>query len=158
MILISDDDDNPIHPVYFCIHTKGKGKWGHQDKLLHCIFELNLEIIDFRAFNEAEYIIPSFTIVQDVFYVLDTTLSLPPTKRLGKLDEKNLQTRYKEIKRKLKDVMGDPHANIDVMRWLPGVRRTDDMQSPAKGQNDTDEDGVKQNKKRKTAVLSERSI
>ena len=127
------DDDNPNHPCYFCIHTKGKGKWGHQDKLLHCIFELNLEIIDFRAFNEAEYNYSHhLPIVQDVFYVLDNDLLLPPTKRLGKMDEKKLQTRYKEIKRRLKETMGDPHSSIDVMRWLPGVRRNDDIQSPVK--------------------------
>eukprot|EP01084_Bolivina_argentea_P179029 309382_1 len=60
------------HPVYFCVHTKGRGKWGHQHTLLQCILNLNLEIIDFRAFNEAEYNYSHhLPIVQDVFYVLD---------------------------------------------------------------------------------------
>lgn len=77
-----DDDEGGKVSVYFCVHTKGRGKWGHQDKLLHCIFGLDLEIIDFRAFNEAEYNYSHhLPIVQDVFYVRDTTLSLPPTKR-----------------------------------------------------------------------------
>jgi len=128
-----DADDNQWHPVYFCIHTKGTGRWGHQDKLLHCIFELNLEIIDFRAYNEAEYNYSHhLPIVQDVFYVLDKTLRLPPTKRLCKADERRLQNRYKTVKRSLRETMEDPHTSIDVMRWLPGVRRTDDVQSPAK--------------------------
>eukprot|EP00484_Ammonia_sp_Unknown_P000784 CAMPEP_0197021680 /NCGR_PEP_ID=MMETSP1384-20130603/2627_1 /TAXON_ID=29189 /ORGANISM="Ammonia sp." /LENGTH=1130 /DNA_ID=CAMNT_0042449567 /DNA_START=117 /DNA_END=3509 /DNA_ORIENTATION=- len=144
-----NDEYDENHPVYFCIHTKGKGKWGHQDKLLHCIFELNLEIVDFRAFNEAEYNYSHhLPIVQDVFYVLDKTLSLPPTKRLGKLDEKKLQQRYKEIKRSLKETMGDPHTSVDVMRWLPGVRRNDDIQSPVKGAGDAAAGETKKKKKR----------
>eukprot|EP00486_Rosalina_sp_Unknown_P004295 CAMPEP_0201571704 /NCGR_PEP_ID=MMETSP0190_2-20130828/14607_1 /ASSEMBLY_ACC=CAM_ASM_000263 /TAXON_ID=37353 /ORGANISM="Rosalina sp." /LENGTH=717 /DNA_ID=CAMNT_0047996643 /DNA_START=236 /DNA_END=2392 /DNA_ORIENTATION=+ len=50
--------------------------------------------------------------------------------------------------------MGDPHANIDVMRWLPGVRRNDDIQSPVKGagnNNGGDTDDTKKKKKRKPA-------
>eukprot|EP01084_Bolivina_argentea_P314685 545059_1 len=120
--------DTDIHPVYFCVHTKGNARWGHQDKLLHCIFNLHLEIIDFRAFNDAEtnfkHHLPT---AQDVFYVLDNSLSLPPTKRLNKVDERKLQQRYKTIKRSLKETMADPDAKIDVMRWLPGVRRATDQ-------------------------------
>merc|ERR1712204_143521 len=94
--------DVDLHPVYFCVHTKGRGKWGHQDRLLHSIFALQLEIIDFRAYNEAEYNNSHhLPITQDVFYVLDKTLSLPPTKRLKSNEEKHLQKRYKQIKKVL---------------------------------------------------------
>jgi len=145
---VKDDEEGEGVSVYFCVHTKGRGKWGHQDKLLHCIFALDLEIIDFRAFNEAEYNYSHhLPIVQDVFYVRDTTLSLPPTKRLGKKEEQILSKRHREIRKALMEAMADPHAKVDVMRWIPGVRRNDDVQSPRK----PGQEGNRTKKKKKTA-------
>jgi len=147
------DSDGKVS-VYFCVHTKGRGKWGHQDKLLHCIFALNLEIIDFRAFNEAEYNYSHhLPIVQDVFYVRDTEMNLPPTKRLNAEDEKTLRTRYKQIKEALLDAMGDPRSDshVDVMRWLPGVRRNDDVASPDKKRRGEGGDPSTTKKKRRPA-------
>ena len=40
--------------AYFCISVKAHGRWGHQDKLLRVLFNLNLGIIDFRAWHSAD--------------------------------------------------------------------------------------------------------
>merc|ERR1712115_718225 len=39
-------EDTNLHPVYFAINTKARGQWGHQDKILHRIFSLQLKIKD----------------------------------------------------------------------------------------------------------------
>merc|ERR1712038_1002528 len=48
-------DDQNLHPLYFAINTKARGSWGHQDKILKAIFDLDLEIIDFRLWHAPEF-------------------------------------------------------------------------------------------------------
>ena len=110
------------HPVYYCIHTKGRGKWGHQDRLLRAIYKLSLEIIDFRAWHAPEY---NYThhlpLVQDVFYVLDTSLNISPSKFISESDKSILRKRCKSIKHALKEALQAKTAKVDIMRWLPGI-------------------------------------
>lgn len=67
--------------------------------------------------------------------------------RLGKKDELTLSKRHKEIRGALVEAMADPHAKVDVMRWIPGVRRNDDVQSPRK----PGQEGNRTKKKKKSA-------
>ncbi len=101
-VTISPDSDTSraivgsIHSVYYCIHTKTMGKWRHQNRLLNSLYKLHLEIIDFRSFNEPQ---ETFTniVVQNIFYVKDTTLSLVASKKLNIQSKKKLSVRVKDI-------------------------------------------------------------
>ena len=114
------------HPVYYAIITKARGSWGHQDKLLHIIFEHKLSIIDFRAWHAPEYNYSHHKpLTKESFYVQDLELILPPTKYLNKDDKKSLHDRVKSIREAMKKVLGN-EATVVVKRWLPGLKKCDD--------------------------------
>ena len=125
------------HPVYFCINVGCKGGWGHQDKLLKCIFELSLELIDFRVKHDSQH---NYThhipYVQNVFYCLDTTLTLPPTKNIDNKDKISLKHRCQEIKLAIIDAIHNNKAKINIMRWLPGVKKNKDIKIYGNNNND----------------------
>ena len=83
------DSSGLLQNAYYLLHTRARARWGHQDKLLRVLSELNLEIIDFRAWHSAHsakqhhkpdvhnvfYVqvscfVPLFVAVFDVFAVL----------------------------------------------------------------------------------------
>ena len=113
-------EDSTLHPVYFAILTKARGQWGHQDKILHEIFKLELEIIDFRSWHAPEY---NFThhmpLTKESFYVMDTELLLPPTKHLAEGQKQRLKTKVRLIRSNLRQVLGEKSV-INIKRWLPG--------------------------------------
>merc|ERR1719411_946039 len=119
-------DDKNVHPLYFGINTKARGSWGHQDKILKAIFDLNLEIIDFRLWHAPEY---NFThhqpLTKESFYVQDKQAVLPPTRYLNDSEKKLLMERVKQIRDGLVEALGEK-AVVNVRRWLPGVKKTDD--------------------------------
>ena len=113
--------DTNAHPVYFAINTKARGKWGHQDKILHRIFNLNLEIIDFRSWHAPEYNYSHHQpLTKESFYVMDQNLALPPTKHISVEDKMRLKDRVKEIRNTLKEALGDKSI-VTIKRWLPGL-------------------------------------
>ena len=119
-------DDNH-HPVYFAINTKARGKWGHQDKILHRIFNLELEIIDFRAWHAAEYNYSHHRpLTKESFYVMDQHLALPPTRHIARKYKHHLKARVSEIRKQLKECLGE-RAIVNIKRWLPGVLQQDDQ-------------------------------
>eukprot|EP01084_Bolivina_argentea_P313328 542596_1 len=115
------------HFVYYRIHTTTAGaQWGHQDRLLRCLYSLHLKIIDFRAFNEAHDSY-AWGQVENVFYVKDAELSLLPTKQLTIMSQRKLSKRVRVIKFEIRDALRDKRAKINIMRWLPGIKQTDDV-------------------------------
>eukprot|EP01083_Nonionella_stella_P041707 112976_1 len=113
------------HFVYYRIQTKTFGKWGHQDRLLRCLYsQLKLNLIDFRVFNELHDDYSPF--IEDVFFVKDTQLQLLPTNQLEAADEAKLLKRVHFIRRCIKDALQDKRAKINIMRWLPGIRKDED--------------------------------
>eukprot|EP01084_Bolivina_argentea_P055901 102389_1 len=107
------------HFVYYRIQTETFGKWGHQDRLLRCLYsQLQLELIDFRVFNELY--------VEDIFFVKDTQLQLLPTNQLDAASETKLIQRVHSIRRCIKDALQDKRAKVNIMRWLPGIRQEED--------------------------------
>ena len=112
--------DTNAHPVYFAINTKARGKWGHQDKILHRIFQLNLTIIDFRSWHAPEYNYSHHQpLTKESFYVMDQNLALPPTKHINLEQKLKLKDRVKDIRTSFKECLGDK-AVINIKRWLPG--------------------------------------
>merc|ERR1719464_919752 len=123
---LSQFDDKNLHPLYFGINTKARGSWGHQDKILKAIFDLELEIIDFRLWHAPEYNTTHHQpLTKESFYVVDKRAVLPPTKYLSAEEKKVLSNRVKTIRDGLMDALGAKSV-VHVRRWLPGVRKTDD--------------------------------
>eukprot|EP01084_Bolivina_argentea_P042451 78260_1 len=115
-----------LHPVYFAINTRARGGWGHQDKILHSIFALQLEIIDFRSWHAPEFNYSHHQpLTKESFYVEDHNVLLPPTKHLSEIQNNELRDRVKMIRMKLRSILGDK-AIINIKRWLPGVLKDDD--------------------------------
>merc|ERR1719464_2095523 len=81
---LSEYENQNVHPLYFAINTKSRGSWGQNDKLLKAVFDLNLEIVDFRSWHAPEF---NYThdqpLTKQSFYVQDLTTLLPPTRHLN---------------------------------------------------------------------------
>merc|ERR1712038_1972463 len=123
---LSQFDDKNLHPLYFGINTKARGSWGHQDKILKAIFDLELEIIDFRLWHAPEYnTTHHMPLTKESFYVVDKRSVLPPTKYLSAQEKKVLAERVKHIREGLMEALGAKSV-VHVRRWLPGVKKTDD--------------------------------
>merc|ERR1712130_804633 len=123
-------EDTNLHPLYFAINTKSRGSWGHQDKILKKLFNLNLEIIDFRSWHAPEYnTTHHMPLTKDSFYIQDMDTALPPTKHLDSHEKNVLLQRVKVIRAELRDALGES-AVISVKRWLPGVTKKDDQLDP----------------------------
>merc|ERR1719242_2769647 len=119
-------DDKNLHPLYFGINTKARGSWGHQDKILKAIFDLELEIIDFRLWHAPEYnTTHHMPLTKESFYVVDHRAVLPPTKYPSAQEKKVLTDRVKHIRAGLMEALGEKSV-VHVRRWLPGVKKTDD--------------------------------
>merc|ERR1719266_1838169 len=119
-------NDKNLHPLYFGINTKARGSWGHQDKILKAIFDLELEIIDFRLWHAPEYNTTHHQpLTKESFYVVDQRAVLPPTKYLSAQEKKVLAERVKHIREGLMEALGEKSV-VHVRRWLPGVKKTDD--------------------------------
>lgn len=119
-----------LHPVYYAINTKSRGSWGHQHKILDKLFNLQLEIIDFRSWHAPEYNHSHDNpLTKESFYVQDKVLALSPTKHLDDFDKEELTNRVKQIRLALKNALGDA-AVINIKRWLPGVAKKDDQLEP----------------------------
>merc|ERR1740116_528457 len=98
----SQFDDKNLHPLYFGINTKARGSWGHQDKILKTIFDLNLEIIDFRSWHAPEYNHShDQPLTKQSFYVQDLSVCLPPTRHLDSAEKEQLLTRVQAIRSEL---------------------------------------------------------
>jgi len=124
-------EDTNLHPLYFAINTKARGQWGHQDKILHKIFNLQLEIIDFRSWHAPEYNHSHHKpLTKESFYVQDMITALPPTKHLDSHEKQQLMDRVKTIRNELTSALGEK-AVINIKRWLPGVTKRDDQLEPA---------------------------
>merc|ERR1719464_2472777 len=123
---LSEFEDTNVHPLYFAINSKAKGQWGHQDKILKTIFDLNLEIIDFRSWHAPEYNHShDQPLTKQSFYVQDLSVCLPPTRHLDAQEKDQLLTRVQTIRGELATTLG-AGAVISIKRWLPGVTKTDD--------------------------------
>merc|ERR1712087_765284 len=123
---LSEFEDTNVHPLYFAINSKAKGQWGHQDKILKTIFDLNLEIIDFRSWHAPEYNHShDQPLTKQSFYVQDLSICLPPTRHLDESEKKNLLARVQAIRDALSETLG-AEAVISIKRWLPGVTKGDD--------------------------------
>merc|ERR1719499_1703867 len=110
-----------LHPLYFAVQIKSKmSNYGHQNKILNSIFNLKLEIIDFRSWHAN-----NANITQESFYVTDSETKLPPTRHLKPKQRQLLKDRVKEIRAELDEVLGGK-AQISIKRWLPGVRKNED--------------------------------
>jgi len=123
---LSEFEDTNVHPLYFAINSRAKGQWGHQDKILKTIFDLNLEIIDFRSWHAPEYNHShDQPLTKQSFYVQDLSVCLPPTRHLDAKEKESLLARVQAIRTELAQTLGDG-AVISIKRWLPGVTKTDD--------------------------------
>lgn len=123
---LSEYEDQNVHPLYFAINSKAKGQWGHQDKILKTIFDLNLEIIDFRSWHAPEYNHShDQPLTKQSFYVTDLSVCLPPTRHLDSAEKERLLARVNAIRTELAQTLG-AGSIIAIKRWLPGVTKTDD--------------------------------
>jgi len=127
--LASYENQN-VHPLYFAINTKSRGTWGQNDKLLKAIFDLNLEIVDFRSWHAPEF---NHThdqpLTKQSFYVQDMTTLLPPTRHLNEEEKKHLLSRVASIREGMLTVLGQD-AVVSMKRWLPGVTKREDKLAP----------------------------
>merc|ERR1719229_612749 len=97
-------EDTNQHPLYFAINTKARGQWGHQDKILRKIYNLNLEIIDFRSWHAPEFNHSHhLPLTKESFYVQDMDTALPPTKHLDNHEKGVSLDRVKLIRTELKE-------------------------------------------------------
>lgn len=120
-------EDANVHPLYFAISSKSKGQWGHQDKVLKTIFDLNLEIIDFRSWHAPEFNYShDQPLTKQSFYVQDMSLALPPTRHLDAREKELLLSRVAKIRTDLLETLGK-EAVVSMKRWLPGVTKKDDQ-------------------------------
>merc|ERR1712157_87975 len=123
-------EDTNLHPLYFAINTKSRGSWGHQDKILKKLFNLNMEIIDFRSWHAPEYnTTHHMPLTKDSFYIQDVETALPPSRHLDAHEKNVLRERVKVIRAEFRDALGES-AVITVKRWLPGVTKEDDQLDP----------------------------
>jgi hypothetical protein len=144
-------EDSNVHPLYFAINTKARGQWGHQDKILHRLFNLNLEIIDFRSWHAPEYNHSHHQpLTKESFYVQDMETALPPTKHLNELEKTILMDRVKLIRAQFKDALGE-NAVVSIKRWLPGVTKSDDELDPTDAYHQSMFGGEYKPKHKKTA-------
>eukprot|EP01083_Nonionella_stella_P209283 758792_1 len=144
-------EDSNVHPLYFAINTKAQGNWGHQDKILKRIFNLNLEIIDFRSWHAPEFNYShDQPLTKESFYVQDLVSALPPTKHLDSVEKSQLKERVKQIRVALRECLGD-NAVISIKRWLPGVTKSDDELEPTDDYQKAMFGGEYKPKHRKTA-------
>jgi len=97
--------------LYLLLQTKCRGQWGHQDRLLKALFELNMSIIDFRSFH------PHGTFAVDVvseIYIKDNTEPFS-----GKIED--VEKRMKQLQESAKRACGTESAEIKISQWLPGA-------------------------------------
>ena len=126
-IIDKTKNSDELHPVFYCINTKGRGIFGHQDILLKTIFELKLELIDFRVNHDSLYDdTQHLPYVNDMFYVLDNKIKLKPTKFIDDKDKVILKERCIEIKNAILNGMNNNKLRVNIMRWLPGLKKSDD--------------------------------
>merc|ERR1719361_1241648 len=150
-------EDTNLHPLYFAINTKSRGSWGHQDKILKKLFNLNLEIIDFRSWHAPEYnTTHHMPLTKDSFYIQDMDTALPPTKHLDSHEKNVLLQRVKVIRAELRDALGES-AVISVKRWLPGVTKKDDELDPTDAYHKSMFGGDYKPKHKKTAEYCRQS-
>jgi len=123
-------ENQNVHPLYFAINTKSRGSWGQNDKLLKAVFDLNLEIVDFRSWHAPEF---NYThdqpLTKQSFYVQDLTTLLPPTRHLNEQEKTHLLSRVASIKEQVLAVLGQD-AVVSMKRWLPGVTQREDKLAP----------------------------
>jgi len=123
-------ENQNVHPLYFAINTKSRGSWGQNDKLLKAVFDLNLEIVDFRSWHAPEF---NYThdqpLTKQSFYVQDLTTLLPPTRHLNEEEKTHLLSRVASIKEQVLAVLGQD-AVVTMKRWLPGVTQREDKLAP----------------------------
>eukprot|EP01084_Bolivina_argentea_P251500 421825_1 len=87
----------------------------------------DIKIIDFRSWHAPEYDHSHHKpLTKESFYVMDTELLLPPTMHLSSTDKKQLKNKVKQIRKYLKQVLGNKSIII-IKRWLPGVLAQDDQ-------------------------------
>merc|ERR1711971_1096787 len=106
---LSEFEDTNVHPLYFAINSKAKGQWGHQDKILKTIFDLNLEMFggDFKPKlakrKTAEYCrTAAFKQAHSIMSVMQRKATLEDlkrvsSKRLPGLSEMERQTSLKML-------------------------------------------------------------
>jgi len=120
-----------VHPLYFAINSKSRGQWGHQGKILRIIFELNLEIIDFRSWHAAEFNHSHHQpLTRESFYVRDMDHLMPPTRHLNEAEKRRLVERVQLIREKFLFTLG-MESSVSIKRWLPGITVKDDTLNPA---------------------------
>jgi len=150
-------EDTNLHPLYFAINTKSRGSWGHQDKILKKLFNLNMEIIDFRSWHAPEHnTTHHMPLTKDSFYIQDMDTALPPTKHLDGHEKSVLLARVKVIRAELRDALGES-AVISVKRWLPGVTKKDDQLDPTDAYHKSMFGGDYKPKHKKTAEYCRQS-
>merc|ERR1719242_323126 len=125
--------DLQVHPLYFGINSRSRGQWGHQDKVLKIIYDLNLEIIDFRAWHAAEFNHShDQPLTRESFYVRDIDYLMPPTSHLNEMEKQKLLDRVRVIRDRFLMTLGE-HSSVSIKRWLPGITKSDDQLSPRDG-------------------------
>jgi len=150
-------EDTNLHPLYFAINTKSRGSWGHQDKILKKLFNLNLEIIDFRSWHAPELnTTHHMPLTKDSFYIQDMNTALPPTKHLDAHEKGVLSDRVRQIRAELRDALGES-AVISIKRWLPGVTKKDDQLDPTDAYHKSMFGGDYKPKHKKTAEYCRQS-
>jgi len=150
-------EDTNLHPLYFAINTKSRGSWGHQDKILKKLFNLNMEIIDFRSWHAPEHnTTHHMPLTKDSFYIQDMDTALPPTKHLDAHEKNVLRERVKVVRAELRDALGES-AVISVKRWLPGVTKEDDKLDPTDAYHKSMFGGDYKPKHKKTAEYCRQS-
>ena len=116
-VLQAEMTSTNLHPLYFAVQTKSKmSNYGHQNRILASIFNLKLEIIDFRSWHAN-----NSNVTQESFYVMDSVTLLPPTRHLKPKQRQMLRDRVKEIRAELDEALGGK-AQISIKRWLPGMK------------------------------------
>ena len=114
----------PKHHIYFQLQTKSHGQFGHQDRLLKAIFDLNMSIIDFRSFHPHG----TFQVhVVNEMYLRDNSEDSMIYDISSTLEEdsKTVATRMEALYKAAKSACDEDSANIKVYRWMPGADNSD---------------------------------
>jgi len=125
--------ENKDNFVYYCIQTKSPGGWRHQDHIYKCITALGYSIVDFRTWHPKG----QHRYVMNEFFLLDSSLVLPPKPELPDVDQQELRKTVENLHKELNDALWrEKQAQVRVMRWIPSRR----WGQPAAVDKDFDDD------------------
>jgi hypothetical protein len=106
--------------LFWCIQTKSAPAWGLTMDLMHGLSDLHLDVIDHRSWHPRQ----SQHVLVNEAYVRDTAIAAIELD--DKEEEQMVSARKAEIVKVISDTIGQNHAVIRALRWVPHISKDDD--------------------------------